>query len=128
VNDNILHIYGQTREHDRVFIVGDRTGLRELQEAIQHALDYPDAGLGYAMTNDGEYFSVTTILMDDDWQSENWQQMGVPYSDDSFMYAAEQREDAIWPRDLIHNGEGWRTLMERENAIRARRNRGRSGG
>lgn len=90
----VLHIFGQSNEHDDAYIIGNRDGLQALLFAVQRALVDLD-GQSKAMVQDGEGFGIKVMLLDQDWQSDAFKSLAVPYTS---KYAQEKREDNItWP-------------------------------
>ena len=74
--DAMLHIYGQAVWHDAARLVGTRTGLEALQEAIRQVLR-DGAGTTESMTADGEGYDITVRCV----TVEAVEQEPLPYTD-----------------------------------------------
>lgn len=96
-----LHVYAQQAPHDEAFIVGNREALLALRRAINAALA-SGQGKADASVADGEGFSIHVILQEGDIYSPEWLMVAVPYTGD---WAAEHREGAVWPHDLLKEKE-----------------------
>ena len=90
----VLHVWGQSYEHQPLLIVGNRDGLLALRGAIDVALDAPldDAGQAIVkgpgdgpMCRDGEHYDVVVWRDDSDWQVGRWQGRGFPYVDIDYL-------------------------------------------
>ncbi len=75
----LLHIYGQSLQHDAAYIVGNRQGLEALKEAIETALTMDEAEIS-ATVADGEGYQIYVLADDNDWQGKSWQGRMLPYS------------------------------------------------
>jgi len=89
----LLHIHGQPSWQDEAYILGNRAGLLALRTAIDAALEHGE-GVAEVMVADGEGYSVFAMWEDARWDSPAWERLAVPYT---ASYAAENRDDAIWP-------------------------------
>lgn len=103
---NILHLYGPTYEHDSAFIVGDREAITKLRDSLDMMLELdtsvrrPMARID-SMTSDGEGFSLGMVMVEEDWQSETWQTLLLPYSDESRITPPKQ---SVHPYRLFPKG------------------------
>jgi len=73
-----LHIYGQTFHHDHAFIIGNKSGLVALRDAIQAAIDAetkPDSTFSAA---DGEGYNVMVYLEE---EKAYWDKAMLPYTE-----------------------------------------------
>ena len=96
----LLHVHAQWEWHQPVFIVGNKSGLIALRNAVDTAIQQ-GSGRGLATPKDGEEYAFYVLMDDSDWQSESWRQAALPYTDSS---AAEAHDEAVWPwarRDLL---------------------------
>ena len=82
---NLLHIYGQIAWHDEVTIIGDKTSLTKLRNAIEEAIN-KDSSMTDGVVNDGEGFNILII------NDNNIDKLPLPYSDE---VASEKNQD-IW--------------------------------
>lgn len=62
--ENVLQIYGQGAWHDPAFIVGDKTALSRLRDAIGRALEEGEAATGVTAT-DGEGYIAVVLCRED---------------------------------------------------------------
>ena len=90
---SLLHVHAQWEWHEPAFILGNKTGLLALRNAIDVAIQQ-GSGRALTMTRDGEEYVIYVLMDNSDWQSESWRQAALPYTDSS---AAEAREEAVWP-------------------------------
>ncbi len=90
-NYPLIHIFGQRAFHDDVFIVGNYEGIRDLYFALTEAMQGKEEVIP-VYVNDGEGYNIYVKI--DDRISLHEGHYAVPYSAD---YAAENREDAIFP-------------------------------
>lgn len=60
---NVVHIYEQYAHHCDVIILGDKEGLRNLQNAVTQALDNPPDGKADVFCNDGEGYSIRVAMV-----------------------------------------------------------------
>lgn len=93
----ITHIYAQDYWHDNSFIVANKEGLLALKRAIEEALKEQHAKAD-VMTADGEGYSTHILCLQEDWQSEKWQKLMLPYTDEC---AKDSRENMIQPCQLL---------------------------
>ena len=92
----LCHIYAQYAHHGEAFIIGNRIALERLKEALDRALNEKE-GEAELMVNDGEGYSVYVLLNNEEWSSDKWAKLAVPYTAD---YAKERSPDAIDPATL----------------------------
>lgn len=81
----VLHVYGQQDSHEPVKIVGNKGALEALWEMLTVIVQqqWDESSTDEFFTADGEGYLLTIELNDDDWQSETWQKMALPYKGDS---------------------------------------------
>lgn len=91
--ERLLHLHAQGGHHEEAHIVGNRRGLRALRDAISRALGTGESECDQ-FTADGEGYSVFVRLDDAAPHDDDARQWALPYTQE---YAAETREDAIWP-------------------------------
>jgi len=92
----VLHVYSQYSFHDEAVIIGNLKGLKILHETIGKVIENNShLEFGEGMTNDGEGYDIIVIKEEDE---DILNRLAVPYSAE---YAAENRENAIDPYDLI---------------------------
>ena len=84
----ILHIYEQPRPHFEAIIVGERSALELLRDAINSALSH-EIGFGAAnvFVNDGEGYTTLVVLV----ENQSAETLPVPYSDDDFKEQDQSR-------------------------------------
>lgn len=63
----VLHIFGQNAHHDDAVIIGTRTGLLALRNAIDAALQTADSDECELTQNDGEYYGLHVRCVADAW-------------------------------------------------------------
>jgi hypothetical protein len=93
----LLHIYNQRIWHDPVYIVGTKTALERLKNAIENAIASGEGkkeAEAFFWCNDGEGYNVIVKQDNSDWRNGNWAKRAVPYKDE---IAAEKRNDALQP-------------------------------
>lgn len=81
-DEKLLHIYAQAFWHTEAVIVGNRTGLLALADAIQEAVNVDGTTTAEAFAADGEGYTVRVRLMD----ATGMNKLRLPYTD----------EDANW--------------------------------
>jgi hypothetical protein len=90
-----LHVYAQDLSHDDAAIVGTRSGLAALRDALDAALAAADGKTkAEVFVNDGEGYLLTVAVV----SGEKMVEMAVPYTDDC---AREKRSGTVWPLQLI---------------------------
>lgn len=77
----ILHIHAQIDWHSDAVIVGNRSSLKSLRDALDKALK-SGKGTAQAMVTDGEGYDVEVILRDVPWDHKQWNEALLPYSAD----------------------------------------------
>lgn len=87
-NLKFLHIYGQSFWHEPAFIVGDISGLKALQKAIEDAINNKK-GSTELFTGDREGYKLFVICDEGDFGKR-----ALPYTDE---VASEKDPNAIWP-------------------------------
>jgi hypothetical protein len=83
----LLHIYGQGAWHDAAFVVGDRTALVALRDAIQDAIENLDAAKetsdatssARVFADDGEGYVAIVVALSD--QEAGNSALRLPYHD-----------------------------------------------
>lgn len=96
-----MHVYGQSSYHDHAMIVGDKTSLQKLRDAIDFSLKKQAASIDVEAA-DGEGYRLVVSCMNDGWDD-----LVRPYFAD---HAQDPRKDAIRPEalpkclELIRNG------------------------
>jgi len=83
--EKLLHIYGQTSEHETVVLMGMTESLKKLADQILKAVAIEEwavikGNTGEFMVADGEYFDVMVKVEDSGWQKGGWQGYVPPYS------------------------------------------------
>lgn len=96
MDEQLLHVYGQTSWHDEAWIVGDRPALQALRDAIDAALH---SEKGFAATtmfvSDGEGYSLVVIAAD----QGTIDTLHLPYID---KIAGDEEDDRkLWPERLL---------------------------
>jgi len=78
--NELLHIYAQDSWHQPVTIVGNRSALEALRDAIQSAIDTGQnaATTVDVFTNDGEGYEVLIMPCED---AVLWETFATPYTD-----------------------------------------------
>ena len=94
MNYNKLHIYGQVYNHDHAFIVGSKTALEALRDAIQATLD-GSARSSVMFAADDEGYEVKVYLEEED---AYWDKAKLPYTDNDYFVG---NDDDIGPWDLF---------------------------
>lgn len=91
-----LHIYAQPAEHAEAYVVGTRTGLLTLRDAIDAALtnDARATAVAECYASDGEGYALRVAAV----SQATMPYLAVPYTDN---IAAEQRKSAMRPVDLF---------------------------
>ena len=107
--DILLHIHAQEYQHNPAYIIGNRDGLLALKTLIEQALENGDTisanrGNDMIFTADGEGYEVVVVCDDHDWQTPNWQERVLPYTDDSAMPRNENNHIEPWigVSDTVH--------------------------
>lgn len=77
----VAHIYAQGHWHDEAYIVADRDALLALRAAIDKALTEGHGATTLTPT-DGEGYDLHIVRVDADWQSPEWQDLAMPYTDE----------------------------------------------
>jgi len=90
-----LTINAQVDQHAEAFIIGKPKALNELARALD--ITYWAGGLAKVEHN-RILMKVRTLRVINMNDYDKWSKLAVPYSEE---YAAERREFAIWPRELI---------------------------
>lgn len=108
-----MHIYGRGAHHDDAYILGDRTALRMLRDAIDQALEKGHAATESLFPSDGEGYAVRVRLHDHDFTSPEWRIVAKDYEVD---YAKETDPRAVYP---IRDTE-WAQLVEGEREFLTR--------
>jgi hypothetical protein len=103
----LLHLYGQEAWHDEAFVIGNREGLLALRALIDEALTTgraksKETSEEQIWVSDGEGYTINIIFEDGDWDSEFWNRIAMPYSED---YASGGEENTIYP---------WRIVAKKE--------------
>ncbi len=91
----LLHIYAQHSHHDEAVIIGDRSSLGYLRDAINEALE-TGHGDTSGFVNDGEGF--TCHVINNDLSEDKVDLLAVPYTDE---FSSESRSDAIHPFTVL---------------------------
>lgn len=76
----LLHIFSQLQWHSPASIIGNRNGLTVLRDAIDDALGSGSSET-FAMTSDGEGYSIHVTVEDSPWHHEAWKHIAMPYTD-----------------------------------------------
>lgn len=88
-----LHIYSQKYWHDDAIIVGNKTALIELRDAIDNAIQYGEGRLG-ASTSDREGYDLFILCLPGDPENNNdWQTIKLPYHDTEMNIPSEDEID-----------------------------------
>lgn len=75
----LLHIYPQKHHpNDNLVIVSNKTALLRLKETIEKALEKGE-GDCIVTTSDMETYEIKIIQNDEDWQSEFWRRLQLPF-------------------------------------------------
>ncbi|GAE36310.1 hypothetical protein [Halalkalibacter akibai] len=77
----ICHIYGQDMWHGNAFIVGNRSALEELRNAIDTALKYGEISTTLS-PSDGEGYELLISCVEDGF---NWDLIDMPYHDPEYF-------------------------------------------
>jgi hypothetical protein len=97
MNDiELVHLWPGASFHEDGFIVGSRKGLTLLMNYLRATLENGGPERFEVMTGDGEGYTLHIIL------SEEEIRLAVPYSE---SYAKENRENAIYPWDMVDSGK-----------------------
>ena len=96
--DNLLHIYSQYAHHCDAHIIGTREALTRLRGAIDKVLESGGTTLLESMVSDGEGFLTFVTLIGHNTAGTDNANLATPYRAD---YAEENRENAIFPPDLL---------------------------
>lgn len=86
----IVHIYGQEFWHGSAYIIGNRSGMIALREALDQALATQDAQTATVSVNDGEGYFLNVHVTDESEAME----IALPYTDE---VAKEKKPKARWP-------------------------------
>lgn len=98
-----LHIYGQKLWHDEAIIVGNKTALKELREAIDNAIQYGEGRL-VTSTSDGEGYELfISCLPGETENNKEWQQITLPYHDKEMYVPNEDEFDPFSYLNLYRN-------------------------
>ncbi len=89
--DELLHVYGQSYWHTPALVIGQKTALLKLRDAIDKALQ-DGHGRCDVFANDGEGYTVHVLLEDSDWLNNPWTEMELPYTDP----VANQGDKSPW--------------------------------
>ncbi len=83
VEMKLLHVYSQPCEHFEAQIVGNYTGLLELERTIHSVLKERLLSLttGEVFATDGEGYQVIVHLFPDDWNDPAWVRSPPHYCD-----------------------------------------------
>lgn len=109
----LLHLFAQRYQHGDACILGNRSGLIALRNAITQALDSSDgAGATEAMTTDGEGYTTFVVLNEKPWKDETWDGMQLPYRLEG---VPEDRQSRFGPFDLLSESV-YRRLSEQARA------------
>ncbi len=95
---NEFTVYPQSYQHDYVFILGKKSALENLVQLCDHAMCNSHDSIAYDRAW-WETRQLAVICLED---YAKWEKMAVPYSDES---AADRREDAIYPKELVKSQE-----------------------
>ena len=76
----LLHFYPQRYPHDDVVIVSNREALLRLKECIDRTLANGEAEC-IAETVDFENYRIKILLNDEDWKTDFWQRIQLPFFD-----------------------------------------------
>jgi len=90
-----LHIYSQSHPHDDAVIVGDRTALVALRDAIGRALETTESSMN-TFTNDGEGYSIFVRVREDD---NYYNRVSLPYNAEPGVYGSPDPEAYLHPLD-----------------------------
>lgn len=94
-----FHIYGQRYWHDDAMIIGNKTALKELRDAIDNALRYGEARIG-PLSRDGEGYNLFISCMPGETENnEDWKQIRLPYHDRE-MYEPDD-DNEVDPFDYL---------------------------
>lgn len=95
-----MHIYGQSHEHEGVFIVGNREALEELRDRLTKVLECPAPAESkfLAFAGDGEGFETRVALVGDG-ELKDWL---LPYFDEA---ALDCRKDVRKPWEGVAEEE-----------------------
>lgn len=102
---NLLHVYAQPWEHSDAWLVGNREGLTALRDALNRALasETTEPAGCLQFVADGEGYACFIVPNDADWQTEKWQKLYRPYTDET---AKDRRsdEEVLVPYRLLEDG------------------------
>ncbi|MBD7937613.1 ankyrin repeat domain-containing protein [Cytobacillus sp. Sa5YUA1] len=92
----LLYIYSQKEPHQDVLIVSNKAALLRLKESIEHALKSGE-GDCTGVFSDFETYGIKIILNDEQYDSEFWQRLQLPFFevDDSHGGEVLSVEDMI---------------------------------
>jgi hypothetical protein len=80
----ILKVYGSQFWHDDVVIIGNRTALTSLRDAIDRALHSPETQQAKALEADGEGYTVEVKQADFPFDDPFWNTLPLHYSNPDF--------------------------------------------
>jgi hypothetical protein len=90
-----MHVYSQESYHEESSIVGDRSSLTKLRDAITVALEKGQGQMD-SFASDGEGYTTYVILLDS--LDQRWNKLVMPYTAE---FAKDYHEDRIGPHVLI---------------------------
>jgi hypothetical protein len=101
----LLHMYEHHSNHMETYVVGNRSGLEKLRDAINESLA-GDGDQTVSMTpsddcvfvTDGEGYEVFVIRNDSAWDGPVWNKLATPYTAEECQY---RPEDAKYPHELL---------------------------
>jgi hypothetical protein len=90
----VIHLWSPESFHEEQFIVGNESGLTILFNSLSEVLEKRKSGVikDKLFTNDGEGYDLHIII------TEDVDPLAIPYTE---SYAAEHRENAIYPYQMI---------------------------
>ncbi|WP_400244941.1 hypothetical protein AB3U99_01125 [Niallia sp. JL1B1071] len=92
----LLYIYSQKQPHEDVVIVSNKTALLRLRDTIEHALEKGE-GDCQGVFSDFETYEIKIILNDEQYDSEFWQRLQLPFFEVDF----NEEEHVLSVDDII---------------------------
>lgn len=104
----MCHVYGQRWWHDEAMIVGNRTALKELRDAINKAIQYGESRVGVT-SSDGEGYDLFISCLEGETENNlEWETIRLPYYDKDTCGPDEENE--IDPFQLL---KSYKDLLRR---------------
>lgn len=88
----MCHVYGQRWWHDEALIVGNRTALKGLRDAIDKAIQYGESRVDVS-SSDGEGYDLYISCLEGETENNpRWEAIKLPYHDKETYVPDEENE------------------------------------